>query len=134
METTASPKREARSEALTKTDKAALKLAIEIDRKRDRATRQQIDSMLKERPWREVAEFAAYGCQCAALHLKPWQPPPCWAEIDDQDNEAGPISGRRAAAKLLQRLLAAGLSRYEPDPVNALARVAAGRPQPAPAS
>jgi hypothetical protein len=47
----------------------------------------------------EVAKFAAYGCQCKVLHLKPWQSPPCWAKVDDQDNEAGPISGRRAAAQ-----------------------------------
>jgi hypothetical protein len=97
----------------SETDHEALK-RIAIDRKRDRATRQQIDSMLKERPWREIAE--TYGCQCTALHLKPWQPPPYWAEIDDQDNEAGPISGRRAAAELLRRLLVVGLSRFEPDP------------------
>jgi hypothetical protein len=35
--------------------------------------------------------------------------------------------GRAAAAELLRRMLAAGLSRYEPDPVNALARVEAER-------
>jgi hypothetical protein len=35
--------------------------------------------------------------------------------------------GRRAAAELLRRLLAAGLSRYEPDPVNALERLEAER-------
>jgi hypothetical protein len=112
---------------LTAIDREALERAIAIDRQRDRATRQQIDDKLEREPWREVAEFAAYGCQCTALYLKPWQPPPCWAEIDDQDNEAGPISGHRAAAELLRRLLAAGLSRYEPDPVNALARVEAER-------
>jgi hypothetical protein len=127
VETKASPKHEARSEALTETDKAALKLAIEIDRKRDHATRRQIDDMLKERPWREVAEFAAYGCQCTALHLKPWQPPPCWAEIGDRDNEAGPISGRRAAAELLQRMLSLGISRWHPDPVRAIEQAEAER-------
>jgi hypothetical protein len=35
--------------------------------------------MLKEHPWRDTLAAA------------------CWAEIDDQDNEAGAISGRRAA-------------------------------------
>jgi hypothetical protein len=31
--------------------------------------------------------------------------------------------GRQVAAELVQELLAAGLSRFEPDPINALARV-----------
>jgi hypothetical protein len=114
-------------DALTPTDKAALERAIAIDRRRDRATRQQIEAKLESEPWFEVGKFAAYGCQCNALHLKPWQPPPCWAELDDQDGADGPIFGRRAAAELLRRLLTAGLSRYEPDPINALARVEAER-------
>jgi hypothetical protein len=119
---TASRTRDEQRKALTPTDKAALELAIEIARKRDRAQRQkQIDTMLKEQPWHEVAEFAAYGCQCDTLHLKPWQPPPCWAEIDDQDNEAGPISGRRAAAELLRRMQALGISRWHPNPIAAIA-------------
>jgi hypothetical protein len=112
---------------LSDIDRQALELAIEMDRKRDRATRQQIDTMLQERPWREVAEFAAYGCQCDALHLKPWQPPPCWAEIDDQDNEAGPISGRKAAAELLRRMLALGISHWHPDPLAAIEAAEAER-------
>jgi hypothetical protein len=90
-------------EKLTPTDKAALKLAIVLARKGDRASQQQIDAMLKERPWREVAMFEAYGCQCDALRLKPWQLPPCWAEVDDQDNQAGLIPGHRAAAELRRR-------------------------------
>jgi hypothetical protein len=47
--------------------------------------------------------------------------------VTDDDSEYGPVMGRAAAAELLRRLLAAGLSRYEPDPVNALARVEAER-------
>jgi hypothetical protein len=112
---------------LTPTDKAALELAIDLARKGDRTSQQQIDAMLKERPWQDVAEFAAYGCQCDALRLKPWQPPPCWAEVDDQDNEAGPISGHRAAAELLRRMLALGISRWHPDPLAAIETAEAGR-------
>jgi hypothetical protein len=114
-------------EKLTPTDKAALELAIDLARKGDRASQQQIDAMLKERPWQDVAEFAAYGCQCDALRLKPWQPPPCWAEIDDQDNEAGPISGHRAAAELLRRMQALGISRWHPDPLAAIEAAEAER-------
>ena len=36
---------------LSDADKAALELAIEIDRKRSPGDRQQIDDMLRERPW-----------------------------------------------------------------------------------
>jgi hypothetical protein len=113
---------------LTPTDKAALELAIDLARKGDRTSQQQIDAMLKERPWQDVAEFAAYGCQCDALRLKPWQPPPCWAEVDDQDNEAGPISGHKAAAELLRRMLALGISRWHPDPLAAIETAEAERP------
>jgi hypothetical protein len=112
---------------LTPTDKAALELAIDLARKGARSSQQQIDAMLKERPWQDVAEFAAYGCQCDALRLKPWQPPPCWAEVDDQDNEAGPISGHRAAAELLRRMLALGISRWHPDPLAAIEAAEAER-------
>jgi hypothetical protein len=36
----------------------------------------QLDDMLKDRPWRGVAEFAAYVCQTETLHLKPCEEPP----------------------------------------------------------
>jgi hypothetical protein len=50
--------------------------------------------------------------------------------VTDDDSDYGPVMGRAAAAELLRRLLAAGLSRYEPDPVNALTRVEASEPKP----
>jgi hypothetical protein len=112
---------------LSRIDHDALQRAIVIGRKRDRATLRQIDEMLTERPRHEVGKFAAYGCQCDALHLKPWQWPPCWAEVNDRDSGgADSVFGYGAAAELLRRLLAAGLSRYEPDPINALARAERG--------
>jgi hypothetical protein len=50
-------------------DKDALTRAIELARAEpDRA--QQIESMLKDRPWEEVAQFAAYHQQCKNLSLK----------------------------------------------------------------
>jgi hypothetical protein len=60
--------------------------------------------------------------------LKPWEFPPIW--IDDISatlKEPPESKDRHRAAKLLQRLLAAGLSRYEPDPLAALERVEAER-------
>jgi hypothetical protein len=124
------------SEELSAVDRDALERAIEICRtKKGPAVREQTDDMLKTRPWLDAASFAAYSCQCDALHLKPWQSPPVWIEDLVGDIQAGPdgVGGQHAAARLLRRMLDAGLSRYEPDPLGALKR-AKGRPpdQPPP--
>jgi hypothetical protein len=71
--------------------------------------------MLEDRPWHQVAEFAAYSCQVDALGLKPWQPPPCHVDPDH------PEPGDETAAALLQRMLQNGVSRWDPDPMAALA-------------
>jgi hypothetical protein len=84
----------------------------------------QIEDMLRDRPRREVCEFASYSMQVHNLGLRPWQSPPCHG-----DSYPG-HDGHAAGAALLQRLLAAGLSRFEPDPIAALERVET-RPSPA---
>jgi hypothetical protein len=89
---------------LTKIDRDALARCMEIAEKdRKLATR------LKGRPWLEAAETACYSLQCDNLKLLPHQSPPCFALADDPD-----------AMDLLNCLLAAGLSRYEPDLLEAL--------------
>ena len=50
----------------------------------------------------------------ATLRLRPWEHPPAW--IDDPDDY--PESPE--AAQLLKRMLAAGVSRYDPDPMATL--------------
>jgi len=67
----------------------------------------------------------AYRLQTKNLHLKPWQIRPM--DIDDPDNPdegRGParaqLDGRYEAAALLKRMLAAGVSRYHPDPMAAI--------------
>lgn len=94
-------------------DLDALQRAMERARKRDRFRAQQIDAKLLDEAWCDVAEFAAYGCQIEALGLKPWETPPMYGDVD---------GAQPAAAALLQKMLAAGLSRWEPDPMAALAR------------
>jgi hypothetical protein len=79
----------------------------------DRA--EQLNSMLKERPWIEVASFASYCVQGDVLRLKPWESPPCCS------------SGDEAAQKLLQKMLKAGVSEFGPNPLAALAAVAKRR-------
>jgi hypothetical protein len=94
------------------TDQEALQLAIEQCRKQDSSRNAQITTMLSERPWQEVAEFAVYSCQMINLKLKPWEFPPCWVEPADREH--------RQAAKLLREMLALGISRFHPDPLTAI--------------
>ena len=81
------------------------------------------------RPRAEVGWSCAISCQEKVLRTRPWQPVPAadYVAVTDRDDEGSPIMGRAAAAELLRRLLAAGLSRYEPDPLRALARIEAER-------
>jgi hypothetical protein len=110
-------------EAMTmnRIDQEALQRAIQMAKANDPGRRQQLESMLTDRPWREVAEFASFCCQTASLCLKPWEWPPCWScddypRLDDH-------RGQAAAWRLRRRLIAAGLSEFEPDPAAALERV-----------
>jgi hypothetical protein len=69
--------------------------------------------------WAERAQLAAYSCQCDALNLKPWQFPPCWLS-DEQPVDRHLTDGLFAGWELRRRLIALGLSPFEPDPVAAL--------------
>jgi hypothetical protein len=70
--------------------------------------------MLASEPWEEVAQFASYCVQGRLLGLQPWQNP-------DLDRPYGDPRAARESAELLKRLLDAGLSRFEPTPLQALA-------------
>jgi len=98
---------------MTRNDEAALKLAL-AQACEDQDRREQLESMLEDRPWRQVAAFAAHVCQCRALKHPPWERPPCGvSEDDDREINIEPV-------RLLRRMLAAGVSRYDPDPLAAL--------------
>jgi hypothetical protein len=87
-----------------------------------------IDDHVRNSGFFEAGRLASYHCQYRALQLKPWEFPPIW--IDDISatlKEPPEFKDRHRAAKLLQRLFAHGLSRYEPDPVAALERAEAER-------
>jgi hypothetical protein len=114
---------------ISRVDRDAMKRAIEELRRGGGEDARQIEQKLRDEPWEDVGRFAAYSCQDKNLKLQPWQVPPCWLRTD-RDVEAAlsmphDHSGRREAGELVQRLLAAGLSRDEPDPLGALARVEA---------
>jgi hypothetical protein len=66
--------------------------------------------------------------QARSLDLPPWQPRPYSINIATALREPfNAPHGRREGAELLKKLLALGLSRYEPDPMAAIARVEAGQ-------
>jgi hypothetical protein len=101
-----------------------MRRALSILRGRGGEDQRQIEQMLSERGFAEAGPFAAYSLQCSRLALKPWMAPPCHAheevERADYDDSYG---NRRVEVELLKRLLYAGLSRWEPDPIEALERV-----------
>jgi len=75
---------------LSRIDREVLTRAMQTA-KAERAD--QLAAMLKDRPWEDVAMFAAYCCQTAALNLKPWQEPPMHAG-DDRLLDTSPVMGR----------------------------------------
>jgi hypothetical protein len=113
---------------LSRVDREAMTRAIDLARAESEQRRAQIDGMLVREPWEEVGEFAAYCCQDRVLRLKPWQVPPCWLRTDAAVQVAllTPLPdhrGCRLPAALVQELIEHGFSRFEPDPLRALAKV-----------
>jgi|SRR5215831_18160582 len=107
-------------------DPEALTRAIEIARNSgEPGLREQIDRLMERDGWGATAEFCVYCCQRELIRPRLWQPTP--ADIDPAEIETiisrgnDGVNGNFAAATLLKRMLRAGLSRYEPRPVEALA-------------
>lgn len=63
-------------------------------------------------PWLEVAMACCYHVQRDRLALRPWEAAPCMVREHDPRDADG-----RALA---ERLIGAGLSQFEPDPLTAL--------------
>jgi hypothetical protein len=103
-------------EADAATDRDALERCMQLAML-DESQKHQLESKLKDESWHDVAVFAAYYVQGYCLRLRPWELPPC-AVSDNPEEES---QAQQGAVKLLNKMLAAGLSRYEPDPLNALA-------------
>ena len=101
-------------------DGDALKRALVACRAESSARAKQLDSKLRDEPWEEVAQFASYCAQGRALDLMPWQSPPCRANLGALSEPFGDPRAARESAELLRRLLDAGLSRFEPDPLGAI--------------
>jgi hypothetical protein len=114
---------------LDEVDIAALQAALDL------TTTERPDQMryiLKRDGWRGAAEFGSYAQQMQSLNLHPAQSPPCWIITEAEANEIlaeGPAPAAHdpdidvsncEAAKLLLRMLRAGVSPYHPDPVAAV--------------
>jgi hypothetical protein len=110
-------------EPLSDLDRRALERAVAIEQTRNEASRDQIDRKLRGEPWLKVAVYCAERCQEISLHLEPWEYlPPCAVEVNEVDAPGYEHQGVRKSAALLRRMLRAGVSRYEPDPLAALAQ------------
>src|SRR5262249_6775548 len=96
---------------LSPADREALELAIELTR-RDAKRREQVEEKLREEGWLETALFCCYGQQTKNLKLAPWQPAPLQVSPNDTDGKGGAVMGRAAAASLLRKMLARGISKY----------------------
>ena len=108
-------------------DYAALERAMELTldgKDRDRA--EQVSRLLAQDGWRIAAEFCAYVRQREHLQLAPWEDPPSSIPPDEIDRiiSRGPIDNHQfGGARLLKRMLANGVSAYDPCPIDSLARV-----------
>ena len=125
---------------LSRIDREALERAIEIvrNRKNDPGRREQVDHLMKHEGWFTAADFCCYCCQSELIRPRLWQPIP--ADIDPADIETilargdDGLGGEYAAARVLKRMLRAGLSRYEPEPLKALAEAKRRAPAQQPAA
>ena len=124
--------KKAKQARLRKVDREAMQRAIDMVRAEGPSEARRIDDQIQHDGFYSAGHGASYHCQYRNLKLRPWEFPPVWVDNVTATLKEPPDHQRRdRAAKLLQRLLAAGLSRYEPDPLTALERAEAERkPEP----
>lgn len=106
---------------MTKADRDALKACMDLAMREPSCAEQLRDQLKDGLPWEEVSRFACDCVQSEALHLKPWEESPCVVDEDD------PEERDKQAQHLLRQMLAAGVSRYDPDPLAALEAAAVKR-------
>ena len=100
-------------------DIAAFNLAIQMTLAEDDSSRvEQVESMLAERPHLDVARFCCYHQQMKTLSLRPWQSPPCWLVLDEDET---PQPRHRDGVRLLHRMRSHGVSDFHPSPIEAIA-------------
>jgi hypothetical protein len=110
---------------MTRADREAMAAAIELLRA-DPELRTQLEAMLQTQPWEQVGLFAVGLSQVRSLRLRPWEAPPCDTANVKQPSDC--YGARPNEVALLRKLLALGISRYHPDPMQALAAAEAKQP------
>jgi hypothetical protein len=90
---------------LDEKDMDALRRCLELAMQESPGRAEQVQSMLEDEPWEQVATFAAYVVQANALRLDPWETPPCCGFGHDMK-----------ADRLLRKMLAARITAYERIP------------------
>jgi hypothetical protein len=95
-------------------DSAALDAAIAIVRKHPERWSEFL-TLVRERGWEAAAKICAYDCQWRAMRLRWGEAPPCMASV----------RGRGRSSRLLRRMLKRGISRYHPNPLEAIAEAGA---------
>ena len=96
---------------LSKLDHAALLECLALGERHPDIGRAPPDD---DSSWRERAEWSCWVLQVRDLNLRPWQIAPCDVDLDGDNPEEA------AARVLLKRMLDAGMSRYDPNPSQAL--------------
>jgi hypothetical protein len=105
----------------TPADLDALERCIEVARAESPSRAAQIDEKLLDQPRWSVGLFACGCAQANSLNLLPWQSPIFRASLENLDKPYGDPRGERQGAELLKKLLSLNLSRFEPDPMAAIA-------------
>lgn len=101
---------------LSAIDRDALARGIPIARSIAPIISRAIDQILAREGWDNAARYACHYCQVTSLGLMPYETPPALMNL-----EAGlrlPFNSKnrdREGAELLRRMLATGLSRFEPN-------------------
>jgi|SRR3954463_11486446 hypothetical protein len=95
---------------LTDVDRDAMTRAIAAARRESPNRSRQIDRKLASESFEAVGRFCAFSAQIESLHLQPFESTVVYADSPE-------------AHALPRRLKAAGLSRFEPDPLGALEQV-----------
>jgi hypothetical protein len=110
---------------LTKTDIEALQRALQTVRAESAEDAARLDSLAERKGWFEAASAAAYRCQLRSLRLKPWHCPPM--DTRDVVSKNGGYGSTGKEVKLRLRMVALGISVYEPFPAEAIEKAEGAR-------
>lgn len=110
---------------ISERDHEALERALQLTLfGQDRVRAEQVRTKLKEEGWHEAAVFCSYVRQAEHLSLSPWEDPPVFIDedkIDEIISRGANANTQFGGAKLLKKMLAAGISIYDPTPIDSLA-------------